>query len=82
LRATNPIETNQKFSYTFLSLSTLILLLYTPNSALTLVCYSSFIPTMIEGILSGLSTLEHTKVLLPQRGPYRAEVRWILHGDP
>jgi hypothetical protein len=33
---------------------------------------------VIEGVLAGMPTLEHTKVLLPQRGPSRAVVHWIF----
>jgi hypothetical protein len=41
-----------------LSPSTLVLPLSTPNSVLTLICYFSFVPVVIEGVLAGLLTLE------------------------
>jgi hypothetical protein len=78
LRATNPIETNHNFHTLILSTSTLVLPLSTPNYVLTLICCSSFIPTVIEGILASLPMLEHTKALLPRWGPSRAGVHWIF----
>jgi hypothetical protein len=78
LRANNPIETNQNFSYSVLSFSILVLLLSTLNSVLTLICCSSFVSVMIEGVLADLLMLEHTKMLLPRRGPSRARVHWIF----
>jgi hypothetical protein len=55
LRATNPIETNQNSLTLILSLSTLIILLYTPNYVLSLIYCPSFIPVMIEGVLADLA---------------------------
>jgi hypothetical protein len=57
LRATNPIETNKNSPILILLLSTLILLLPTPNSALTLIYCSSFVPMKIEGTLENSPTL-------------------------
>jgi hypothetical protein len=78
LRATNPIETNQNSPTLILCPSTLVLPLSIPNSVLTLICYSSFIPVAIEGVLDGMPTLKHSKALLPQRSPSRAGVHWIF----
>jgi hypothetical protein len=69
LRTTNPIKINENSHALDLSLSILILSLSTPNSVLILICCSSLSPTTIEGVLAGLSTLEHSNVLLPWRVP-------------
>jgi hypothetical protein len=78
LRATNLIEINQKSPTLVLSSSTSVLSLSNPNSTITLIYCSSFVPVAIGGVLVGLSMLEQTKMLLARRGPYRPGVHCIF----
>jgi hypothetical protein len=81
LSATNTIEINQNSPTFIVSPSTLVLPLSTLNFFLTLICCSSFIPTVIEGVLAGLPVLEYIKVLLPRLGPSgRSSLNFC--GDP
>ena len=48
----------------------------------TSTCCTSFVSMAFEDTLAGLPSVEQPNVRLPQRGPSRAGVRWILVGLP
>jgi threonine/homoserine/homoserine lactone efflux protein len=77
LRATNP-----KTLTLVLSLSTLILLPSTPNSALILICCSSFILTAIAGVLAGLTDAKTHKGAPAPMGSLSGRSSLDFHGDP